>query len=69
MSFKCTEILKVASHSLLESQHKDTVDCFTLLVFNPSSNVASSKSNSCGKMPPQQVLLTVGGLNVNVVIQ
>jgi len=69
MSFKCKEILKVASHSLLESQHTDTVDCFTLLVFNPASNVASSKSNSCGKMTPQQFLLTVVGLNVNVVIE
>ena len=69
MPFKCTQILKVACHSLKESQYTETVDCFTILVFNSASNVARSKSNSCGKMPPQQVLLTAGGLNVNVLIK
>jgi hypothetical protein len=42
---------------------------FTLLLFNPTSKLAKSKSISCGKMPAQQVKLTVGGLNVNELIQ
>jgi hypothetical protein len=51
MSFKCTQTLTLACHSLKESQHTETVDCFTLLLFNPASKLATSKSSSCGKMP------------------
>jgi len=46
-------------------KYTETVDCFTILPFNPASNVARSKSSSCGKMTPQQVLLIVWGLHVN----
>jgi len=51
MSLKCTETLRVTCHGLKESQHTETVDCFTLLLFNSVSKLGTSKSSSCGKMP------------------
>jgi len=66
MSFKCTETLRVACHSLKESQHTETVDCFTLLLFNPASKLARSITSSCGT---QQVKRAAVGLNVNELIE
>jgi hypothetical protein len=50
MSFKCKQTLRLACHSLKESQNTETVDCFTLLLCNPASKLARSKSSSYGKM-------------------
>jgi hypothetical protein len=50
LSFKCTETLTIACHSLNESQHTETVDCLRFLLFNPASKKARSKSKSYGKM-------------------
>jgi hypothetical protein len=51
MSLKCTGNLRVACHNLKDSKHTETVDCFTLIFFNPTSKFARSQSTSCGKMP------------------
>jgi len=45
------ETLTIACHSLKESRHTENVDCFTLLLFNTASKLATTKSSSCGKIP------------------
>jgi len=36
---------------LKEPQHRETVDCFTLLLFNPASKLATTKISFCGNTP------------------
>jgi len=51
MSRKCTEILTAVCQILKESQHRETFDSFTLVLFNPASKVETTKTSFCGNMP------------------